>query len=101
MPFDGETYEPQADRKRLTRQLDCVRSFLLSRHGQWFTLRELSDALEKIYQRPFPEASTSARIRDLRKQSYGRFKVDRRRRAEGGTWEYRLDLKGTQVEFRL
>lgn len=68
------------DEERLGRQLravwDCVRS------GEWVTLAEVARATGA------PEASVSARLRDLRR--YG-WTVERARAAEeGGTWRYRV-----------
>jgi hypothetical protein len=51
----------------------------------WRTLREIEVALG------FPQASISARLRDLRKPSFGGFVVKRRRRSSG-TWEYQVTI---------
>ena len=82
--FDGITYEQKIDGVRLCAQASRV--FRLMRDGQWRTLREIADATGD------PEASISARLRDFRKERWGRFEVERRRRGEtpGGTYEYRL-----------
>jgi hypothetical protein len=83
-PFGGATFDEEQDRARLTRQLDRVRSFMtrVDCHDWWHTLHEISEALG------YPEASISARLRDLRKQG---FNVERRRVAgEHGLWEYRV-----------
>lgn len=84
--FDGETYEPDKDRPRLNRQLQKVYSTVKA--GRWHTLRELSDLLDE------PEASISARLRDLRKPRFGSFEVQRRRRGDEkkGIFEYRLNI---------
>jgi hypothetical protein len=81
--FDGGTYSERLDRVRLLSQLDYVRDFLLQ-HG-WVTLYLISQELE------YPESSVSARIRDLRKEKFGGFKVVRRRKSEG-TFEYKIEL---------
>jgi predicted ArsR family transcriptional regulator len=54
--------------------------------GKWRTLREIADALT------IPEASASARLRDLRKERFGNYQVERQRRGEGrkGLFEYRM-----------
>lgn len=87
---DGVTFTPEFDRDRLNRQALDVYDTLAGNYGapggQWWTLRELADFTGH------PEASISARIRDLRKPRYGALTIDRRRRGEGrGTWEYRLE----------
>jgi hypothetical protein len=86
MPNDTLT---PTDEKRLTKQRDAVLKLMLS--GNWLTLSELSQLLEREYGRKFPEASVSARLRDLRKRRYGSYRVDHRRRVDsGGWWEYRV-----------
>lgn len=82
--FDGETIDPSLDEQRLGRQQEAVRAFM--ERGGWHTLAELSAALG------YPEASISARIRDLRKPRWGARTVERRRRGEpkSGLFEYRL-----------
>jgi hypothetical protein len=79
--FDGKTYDARLDRNRLTAQLDRVRAFM--NDGQWRTLAGIAVLLG------YPEASVSARLRDLRKQKFGGRTV-LRRRVEGGLYEYRL-----------
>jgi len=95
MPFDGETYERDKDKTRLKRQLSDVRRYLIA-NPSWHTLAELEEALK------YPQASVSARIRDLRKPKFGGWDVQRRRRegAEKGTHEYYLvpGSKGSQTE---
>lgn len=79
--FDGETYEPGRDHARLTRQLDMVRDIMEDR--DWYTLRELSVGTGQ------PEASVSARIRDLRKPKFGGHDVERQYVGKG-LWKYRM-----------
>jgi hypothetical protein len=69
--FDGETYDPPKDHARLSKQLDRV--FALMRDGRYRTLAELSACVGA------PEGSVSARLRDLRKQKFGGWVVDRKR----------------------
>jgi len=80
---DGEIVS-LADHRRLTRQLDVVRAFMVN-SGQWHTLAEIERSTG------FPQASISARLRDLRKEKFGGFNVERKRLKEnGGTWAYRV-----------
>lgn len=83
---DGETFEAALDGARLNAQ--AMRVFSLMRDGVWRTLREISEATGD------PEASASARIRDLRKPRFGKHTVHRRRRGDGkkGLFEYRLEV---------
>jgi hypothetical protein len=88
MSFKGSDYQPQHDEKRLTKQLDVIRDVALSAAecGTWLTLREFSQLTH------FGEASISAQLRNLRKQEYGGFVLDKRPRGDCvyGLWEYRL-----------
>lgn len=74
----GDTFDPRLDADRLGAQArrvwDCVRS------GGWWTLRALADATES------PEASVSARLRDLRRLGV----VVERERVTAGLWRYRV-----------
>jgi hypothetical protein len=81
--FDGITFDPQRDGSRLHAQLDEVRDFMLSHCDDWWSLDELSVALGH------PEASISARLRDLRKKKFGGFEIARRYVAKG-QWVYKL-----------
>lgn len=80
-PRHGETYDQARDGKRLDGQMADV--FALMRDGQWRTLGEISGATGH------PEASVSARLRDMRKPSLGGFTVDREH-VRKGLWRYRL-----------
>jgi hypothetical protein len=79
--FDGETYDEARDRARLSRQLNRVWEAMRDR--RWRTLGDLAEELGD------PEASISARLRDLRKEKFGGYRV-RRRYVRRGLWEYRL-----------
>jgi len=80
--FDGETYEPEHDQKRLNAQL--VRVWNIIQDKQWHTLAELKEKAA-----PGTEAAMSARLRDFRKERFGGYSIERRR-VGGGLWEYRL-----------
>lgn len=79
--FDGETYWSALDHERLGKQLLRVGRQMAD--GQWHTLAELAAATGD------PEASISARLRDLRKRKFGGHTVNRQRMT-GGLWRYRL-----------
>lgn len=79
--FDGATYERDRDHQRLTGQLARVANALAD--GRWWTLAALAERTGD------PEASVSARIRDLRKGRFGGYDV-LADNAGGGTWRYRL-----------
>jgi hypothetical protein len=69
----------------LREMLEAVRKFMLDRGG-FVTLAEIARELG------FPEASVSARLRDLRKPRFGGHLVERRR-VSGGLFEYRLQRR--------
>ncbi len=85
----SDTYDPEIDGERLGRQADLVRKFMVGTYPRWSSLSEIESG---VYTHP-PQASVSARLRDLRNR-HG-FTVERQRRKPGGgTWEYRVRPKG-------
>lgn len=89
---DGCTYNPNFDYERLNKQMRRVYNFMCL--GGWYTLRDIAKGAGD------PEASVSARLRDLRKLKFGGWIVHRRRMANAlaagvtsrrGTFEYRLE----------
>lgn len=84
--FDGETYDSGGDRVRLNNQLQKV--FEVMFDGKWRTLKEIEEVTA------FPQASISARLRDLRKPKFGSYTVDRRLRGSRmkGLYEYYLKI---------
>ena len=84
--FDGETFDFERDFNRLDSQLNRV--FALMKDGKWRTLREIADACA-----PATETSISARIRDLRKEKFGEYKVLSTPTDRAGVWKYKLVLE--------
>jgi hypothetical protein len=81
--YDGETYEPEHDRARLNAQTKRVWTVMQS--GSWFSLREIAERTGD------PEASVSARLRDLRKEKFGGHTVERiRAQDRSGLFFYRV-----------
>lgn len=76
--FRGSTFSAELDGLRLNKQLRAVAECMAD--GQWRTLAEIAAATGA------PEASASARLRDLRRLG---LTVDRRRRTKG-QHEYRV-----------
>lgn len=78
----GSTFDPEIDGPRLGRQQRAV--YGLMKDGIWRTLYLIACATGA------PEASASARLRDLRRSGL----TVERRRIEGmpGVWEYRVAL---------
>lgn len=84
MSFGGDTYDRERDGARLFVQLAKVRALMLD--GQWRTLAQISSAVSA------PQASVSARLRDLRKEKFGNYVVNRRRVLGGhGLHEYQVE----------
>lgn len=79
-PFHGATYLEGRDGARLNAQ--CQRVFNVMSTGAWHTLASLSMATGD------PQASVSARLRDLRKHGYT---VDKEY-LERGLWKYRMKI---------
>lgn len=80
--FDGRTFNETRDGGRLDKQLQAVKRYALDNPG-WFTLKEMA------YMAGAPEASVSARLRDLRKAKFGGYSVERKY-VERGLWAYRV-----------
>ena len=78
--FDGETYDRERDHARLATILRHVQDLMSD--GKWRSLWEISQRVQA------PEASVSARLRDLRKRKFGGHTVERRHIGRG-LWEYR------------
>ena len=81
LPRDGSTYVHERDARRLAGQ-HC-RVLALMKDGQWRTLSEIAEETND------PEASVSARLRDLRKIKFGGYVVQRQY-VERGLFRYRL-----------
>lgn len=79
--FDGATIVPDRDTGRLAAQLDRVRAAMAG--GQWVTLASLAQATGD------PEASCSARLRDLRKPKFGGHTIERQY-VSRGLFRYRM-----------
>lgn len=84
MTFAGSTFDAKRDGDRLKIQLDAVRSVMMD--GQWRTLADIGGRVKA------PEASVSARLRDLRKTKFGGYTVERRY-VRRGLYEYRINFQ--------
>lgn len=87
--FDGATFERKQDHGRLAAQLSRVKALMLDH--QWRTLPEIEQETGD------PQASVSARLRDLRKKKFGGYDVTRRRRGPG-LFEYRIEMERPTAE---
>lgn len=83
----GPAYDQDLDGERILDQMTRIRETMLD--GVWRTLPEINELTGD------PPASISAQLRHLRKERFGSYLVEKRRRGEGkrGLWEYRV-LRG-------
>jgi hypothetical protein len=81
---DGATFVRARDGKRLNAQAQRV--FDVMRDGRWRSLDEIANEAKA------PQASVSARLRDLRKDRFGGHAVERKH-VDAGHWMYRLIAK--------
>ena len=86
MMFDGATFDKQRDGKRLAKQQRTVRDVMLD--GEWRTLGLIAQITGA------PEASVSARLRDLRKHGY----LVERKYVARGLHQYRVIKAQPQPE---
>ena len=84
--FLGATYLESRDRSRLFRQLDAVKALMQSDYD-WHTLEEISVVTQA------PQASVSARLRDLRRERHGGHTI-LRQYAGNGLFRYRMAREG-------
>ena len=103
--FQGSDYDEALDGPRLTGQILRIREAIEG--AGYLTLEEIQQRTRD------PQASISAQLRNLRKDSNGGHTVDKRRRGKpgAGCWEYRftaspkepeqLDLAGmNEIQFQ-
>lgn len=87
------------DKKRLGVQREDVLRIMLA-DGEWLTFEEIQRSAFGRFNRLHPEASISARLRDLRLPRYGSYIVDRRPR-RGSLNEYRVTLRPKSAEVQI
>lgn len=85
--FDGATYDHARDSARLGEQMLAVLSVMSD--GQWRTLAGIAAETNA------PEASISARLRDLRKPRFGGHTVNREY-IRRGLFQYQLLVRETE-----
>jgi len=83
--FDG----PEPDAPRLTGQL--LRTWTVMSDHKWRTTAEIAAVTRD------PATSIQAQLRHLRKERFGAYLVECRRRNEKGRWEYRVGEKGEGI----
>lgn len=83
--FDGESFDKDKDQARLTSNIVKVRQFMSD--GEWHTAHDIRRGIGAS-----PDTAILERVRDLRKERFGAFSIESKRR-EGGTWCYRMVTK--------
>lgn len=81
MQFHGSDYDKTRDVKRLTVQIEVI--FNLMADEKFRTLRDIALLTD------YPEASISAQLRNMRKESFGSHTV-KKRHVKNGLYEYSL-----------
>lgn len=89
--FDGSDIVPNLDIRRLKKQIDRVKWAM--RDKKWKTLKEIHFVTLD------PESSISAQLRNLRKERFGGWNIEKRRLGDPklGQWEYRLNGKRKDI----
>lgn len=85
--FDGATFDQERDGARLGEQMQAV--FASMKDGQYHTLSDIARMTGA------PEASVSARLRDLRKPRFGGHTVNRQY-VRRGLFQYQLLVQATE-----
>ena len=82
--FNGSDYVPSYDQKRLTKQIYIIKDLMLK--SGFVTLQDIENVTG------FPQASISAQLRNLKKERFGGYILEKRRteNKESGTFEYKL-----------
>ena len=79
--FEGPV-DAYLDFDRLCGQMKKIYALMID--GHWRSLADIENTTGE------PQASISAQLRHLRKERFGSHIVDKQRRGETGTWEYRV-----------
>ena len=89
----GPAYEKESDEKPLNDQRERIRRLMMD--GLWRTLPFISELTGA------PESSVSAQLRHLRKEEFGSYRVEKRRRKDSRLWEYQVlaPEKSGQLRF--
>ncbi len=83
--FNGSDYDSKKDQARLSKQHERIRDLMVD--GHWRTLDEIAQITLD------PAASVSAQLRHLRKERFGAYNVEKRRReGHSGLFEYRVTV---------
>lgn len=84
--FDGAVYEAPKDKDRLTGQIKAI--WQVMSDGNWRTVSQI------VRLTGSPANSVQAQLRNLRKERFGAYLVERRRTTDSGLYEWRLGGRG-------
>jgi hypothetical protein len=93
--FGGSATLEKSDTKRLQGQLGQVYEIMAD--GQYRTLDFIANQIRTRYGKEVTTQSVSARLRDLRKEKFGGFKVNRRSLGDGLFSYQVLSADGTVI----
>ncbi len=79
---------PIEPNKQLT-LTEAVRKIMLE--SDWITPYQLQRAVEKLTGQWHSDSATTARLRELRRPAFGGFIIERRKRENARSFEYRLE----------
>lgn len=90
--FDGAVYEEEKDVVRLSGQIERVHTILAQSKDVWLTVSEIQIKIANEFLLDDPECSISAQIRNLRKERFGGYMIEKQRRGseDSAIWEYQL-----------
>ena len=84
---DGDPL-PHPEIRRLNTLTDYIRDIMLD--GLARTPEKIQAELARDYDRKAGTACITARLRDLRKEKFGGYRVEKSRRGDRGAWEYKV-----------
>lgn len=79
----------------------CFAVRMAMQEGHWFTPYEVKGIIMHRYEKQMSDASITARMRDLRKQRFGGYTIDRRQREGTRSFEYKRTRPTPQTELEV
>lgn len=93
MKYSGDSYRPELDDNRLSKQEDRIRDLMMD--GKWRTLGEIAQETGD------PEASISAQLRHLTKDEHGGYIKNKRHRGSAGSGLFEYQIKKPDLNGQL
>jgi len=95
-PFRGNDFIAEYDHNRLDKQLERVKFVMAD--GRWYTVCEIRETIQRVFQINEPENSIQAQIRNLRKPEFGNYIIPKRRRGRISSGHYEWRITGVQKQ---